>query len=224
MGDREAGGDAGEPARSSRQGRGRGLDAWLAWSRAEPVLALAVVGFCVVAIGALALSLPRGTLTSSRASRGASGASVEAPSSPASVAPRDAPLSRAPASRAPDTEANKPAGPAPGPWVEKAASPSSARGQSLVYRYRTLPPGGESQYEWIAQVQGARSVLDGVEVVTWRMEPAAKNGADFVSRDRAADGFPLFGHGPGGWFELSATVRYRDGAEETLTRRIELFD
>jgi hypothetical protein len=224
MGDPEAGGEAGEPGRSSRHGRGRGLAAWLAWIRAEPVLALAVIGFCVVAIVALALSLPRGTLSRGRTSRGAGGASVVAPASPASVAPRDAPLSRAPVSRAPDSAADTAPGAEPGPWVEKAASPASARGSSLVYRYRTLPPGGESQYEWIAQVQGARSLLDGIEVVTWRMEPAAKNGADFVSRDRAADGFPLFGHGPGGWFELSATVRYRDGAEETLTRRIELFD
>lgn len=224
MGDREAGGDAGEPAPASRQGRGRGLAAWLAWIRAEPFLALAVVGFCVVAIGALALSLPRGTLSSGRTSRGAGGASVDAPASPVPAPPRDDPVSRAPVSRAPASGADRAAGGQPGAWVEKAASPPSARGSSLVYRYRTLPPGGESPYEWIAQVRGARSVLESVEVVTWRMEPAAKNGADFVSRDRAADGFPLFGHGPGGWFELSATIRYRDGAEETLACRVELFD
>jgi hypothetical protein len=224
MGNRDASGDAGEAARSTRLGRGHGLAAWLAWIRAEPVLALAVLGFCVVAVGALVLSLPRGTLSSGRASRGASGASVDAPAPPASVGPRDAPLSRAPVSRAPDSVADRAAGAEPGPWVEKTASAPSVRGSFLVYRYRTLPPGGESKYEWIAQVQGARSVLDGVEVVMWRMEPAAKNGADFVSRDRAADGFPLFGHGPGGWFEVSASIRYRDGAEETLTRRIELFD
>jgi hypothetical protein len=67
-------------------------------------------------------------------------------------------------------------------------------------------------------------MLDDVEVVSWRMEPAAKNGAEFTSRDRAADGFPLFGEGPGGWFGVSARVRYRDGAEESLARRIELPD
>ena len=101
---------------------------------------------------------------------------------------------------------------------------SSARGLALVYRYRTLPPGGESRYEWIVQVRGARPVLEGIEVVSWRMEPAAKNGAEFLSRDRAADGFPLFGDGPGGWFGVFARIRYRDGEEETLSRRIELSD
>ena len=95
---------------------------------------------------------------------------------------------------------------------------------SLGYRYRTLPAGSESRYEWIVQVRGVRSVLDAIDIVSWRMEPAAKNGADFVSRDRAADGFPLFGQGPGGWFGVSATIRYQDGGEETLARRIELSE
>ena len=111
-----------------------------------------------------------------------------------------------------------------GPWVEAAASSPSARGLALVYRYRTLAPGGESRYEWIVQIRGTRPVLDGVDVVRWRMEPAAKNGTDLISRDRAADGFPLFGDGPGGWFGVSATIRYQDGGEETLARRIEFPD
>jgi hypothetical protein len=93
-----------------------------------------------------------------------------------------------------------------------------------VYRYRTLLAGGESKYEWIIHVRGTRPVLGVVDMVSWRMEPAARKGADFVSRDRAADGFPLFGHGSGGWFGISATVRYHDGGEETLTRRIDLAD
>jgi hypothetical protein len=105
--------------------------------------------------------------------------------------------------------------------VEEAATPASSRGLALVYRYRTLPPGGESRYDWIIQLRGARSVLDGVDMVSWAMEPAAKNGNAFISRDRAADGFPLFGHGPGGWFGVTATVRYQDGVEESLQRRIE---
>jgi hypothetical protein len=105
--------------------------------------------------------------------------------------------------------------------VHETDAPPSERGLTVVYRYRTLPSGAESRYEWIIQLRGARPVLDGVELVTWRMEPAAKNGADFESRDRAADGFPLFGHGPGGWFGVTATVRYQDGAEESLPRRIE---
>jgi hypothetical protein len=102
--------------------------------------------------------------------------------------------------------------------------PASPRGVSLVYRYRTLPAGGESRYEWIVQVRGSRPVLDSIDLVNWRMEPAAKNGADFVSRDRAADGYPLLGHGPGGWFGVAATIHYLDGGQETLTRRIELSE
>ena len=73
-------------------------------------------------------------------------------------------------------------------------------------------------------MRGARPVLEGIDVVSWRMEPAAKNDGDLTSRDRAADGFPLFGDGPGGWFGVSAKIRYRDGEEETLSRRIELPD
>ena len=73
-------------------------------------------------------------------------------------------------------------------------------------------------------MRGARPVLEGIELVSWRMEPAAKNGDEFLSRDRAADGFPLFGDGPGGWFGVSARIRYRDGQEETLSRRIELSE
>jgi len=47
--------------------------------------------------------------------------------------------------------------------------------------------------EWIVQVRGPRPLLDAVDVVTWVMEPAAKNDGDLTSRNRAADGFPLFG-------------------------------
>jgi hypothetical protein len=54
------------------------------------------------------------------------------------------------------------------------------------------------------------------------MDPPPKNEGELVSRDRAADGFPLFGDGPGGWFGVSAVARYRDGREETLSRRVEL--
>jgi hypothetical protein len=57
------------------------------------------------------------------------------------------------------------------------------------------------------------------------MDPPPKDGGDdLVSRNRADDGFPLFGDGPGGWFGVSATVRYKDGKQETLSRRIELPD
>jgi hypothetical protein len=185
--------------------------------RAQPLLAAALLAFCVVAIGGLVASLPRGALSVGRTTRSPGGASVSAP-----VPGPPAPPARVPASRAPAAPAEETPSAGPGPWVEKEPSSPSARGLALVYRYRALPPGGESRYEWIVQVGGARSMLDDVEVVSWRMEPAAKNGAEFTSRDRAADGFPLFGEGPGGWFGVSARVRYRDGAEESLARRVEL--
>jgi hypothetical protein len=175
---------------------------------------MAIVGFCAVAVVGLVVSLPRGLWPT----RSAGQAHVTTPAPPA-AADRIPPRTRSSedvASRATPEE--------PGAWVEPAVPPPSSRGVSLAYRYRTLPPGGESRYEWIVQVRGPRSTLEGIDVVGWRMEPAAKNGAEFESRDRAADGFPLFGHGPGGWFGVSATIRYRDGVEETLARRIELSE
>jgi hypothetical protein len=202
-----------------RPSRGGSLAAWLRWIRSQPVLAAALLGFCLVAVGGLVLSLPRGTLLSGRTSRSAGRVSASDPVTQTPVVPREAPAARGPglpATGAPSA--------VPGPWIEMAPSPPSGRGLALVYRYRTLPPGGESRYEWIVQVRGARPVLEGIDVVTWLMEPAAKNDGDLTSRDRAADGFPLFGDGPGGWFGVSARIRYRDGGEETLSRRIELPD
>ena len=203
----------------ARPGRGGVLVAWLGWFRAQPALAVAFLVFCIVAIGGLVLSLPRGTLSTGRTTRSAGSVSVSAPTPRAPTAPAEAP-----ASGAPDSPPDEVAGAVPGPWIVEAPSSPSARGLALAYRYRALPPGGDSRYEWIVQLRGARTVLDGIDVVNWQMEPAAKNGADFISRDRAADGFPLFGHGPGGWFGVSARIRYQDGEEETLTRRIEFSD
>lgn len=209
---------AGSRARPSRAGL---LTMWLGWIRNQPVLAAAFMGFCLVAVGGLVLSLPRGTLSVGRTSRGPQSASPSARVEQAPIAPREAPASRAPNPRSAEAPS---AEPGPGPWVAEAPSPPSRRGLALVYRHRTLPPGGESRYEWIVQVRGAQPVLEAIDVVSWGMEPAAKNGAEFISRDRAADGFPLFGDGPGGWFGVSAKIRYRDGEEETLSRRIELPD
>ena len=209
---------AGTRARPSRVGA---PVTWLGWIRKQPLLAAACLGFCLIAIVGLALNLPRGTLSAGRTSRAPRVASSNAPATETPVAPREAPASRAPSSRGAEAPT---AEPEPGPWVHEAPSAPSPRGLALVYRYRTLPPGGDSRYQWIVQVRGTRPVLDGVELVTWRMEPAAKNDGDLISRDRAADGFPLFGDGPGGWFGVSASIRYRDGAEETLSRRIDLPD
>jgi hypothetical protein len=196
---------------------------WLEWIRLQPGLAAAVLVFCLVAIVGLVLTLPRGALVPIRMRRSTGGASVSEPSMPESREPaaRPEPTARGPG--VPGSESPPPA-PEAGPWVQESPSAPSARGLALAYRYRVLPPGGDSRYEWIVQVRGAASVLEDVEVVTWRMEPAAKNGAEFTSRDRAADGFPLFGSGPGGWFGVSAAVRYKDGGDETLARRIEFPD
>ena len=200
--------------RAGDEGRPRG---YFDWIRSQPILAAALLGFCVVAIVGLVVSVPRG-FWSGRSVRTAH-VGTPAPSIPAAgVGAPDAGRGDAPGS-ARGGESG-----AAGLWVEVAEASTSPRGMSLSYRYRTLPAGSESRYEWIVQVRGVRSVLDAIDIVSWRMEPAAKNGADFVSRDRAADGFPLFGHGPGGWFGVSATIRYQDGGEETLARRIELSE
>src|SRR5262249_15318201 len=109
-----------------------------------------------------------------------------------------------------------------GPWLVQPASSRSPRGVALVYAYRALPPGGESRFEWYVRLEGARSLLEGGERVRWTMDPPPKDGDDLISRNRAGDGFPLLGDGPGGWFGVTATVRYKDGKAETLSRRIEL--
>ena len=189
---------------------------WLAWIRTHPVLAMTVLGFCVVALVGLVMSLPSGLMPRGRTTRPTTNV-------PAIVTTPGAPAER-PASRIPDEPAADAPAAQPGPWIEEVPSPPSARGLALVYRDRLLPPGGESRYEWIVQVRGPRPLLDAVDVVTWVMEPAAKNDGDLTSRNRAADGFPLFGDGPGGWFGVSARVRFKDGTEETVSRRIELPD
>jgi hypothetical protein len=187
---------------------------WLQWVRAQPALAAAVLAFCLIAVGGLLLSVPSGIVP---ADRNAPVAPANAPA----VAPGDtAPSSPAtPPPRAPAGEAA-----ARDPWVVQSASAPSPRGLALVYAYRKLPPGGESRYEWFVRLQGAQSLLEGVDVVRWRMDPPPKDGDDLVSRNRAGDGFPLLGDGPGGWFGVSATVRFKDGTQETLSRRIELPD
>jgi hypothetical protein len=196
--------------------RPRLLAPWLEWIRAQPVLAVAVLVFCVAALAGLVLTLPPGLLSAGRSTGGAD----PAPGSAAEPPPAEsAPTSRA---SAPD---QTPRGEetAPRPWQVNPASTPSPRGLALVYAYRALPPGGESRYEWFVRLEGPRALLEGIEVVRWRMDPPPKDGdGDLVSRDRAGDGFPLMGHGPGGWFGVSATVQFADGGAETLARRIAL--
>jgi hypothetical protein len=181
----------------------------LAWARAHPVLAVAVVAFLVVAVGGGLLLLPR--TEKPRPARGVTTAPPPASGERSSALDTPAPAS------SPDSAAE-------GEEVHASPVAASARGLALTYSYRVLPPGGESRYGWTVWLAGSRPVRDGVDLVTYEMDPPAKNGGQFESRNRAADGFPLFGHGPGGWFGVSATVRYRDGAIETLSRRIELPD
>ena len=206
------------PLRIAQPGATGVVALWLGWIRRQPLLAVALLGFCVVALVGLVMSLPPGLLPAGRTARPARSATDV----PATVTPAATPES--PPSRIPTPPPLEAPAAQPGPWIEEAPSPPSARGLALVYRHRLLPPGGESRYEWIVQVRGPRPVLNAVDVVTWVMEPASKNDGDLTSRNRAADGFPLFGDGPGGWFGVSAKVRFRDGTEETLSRRIELPD
>ena len=204
-----------DPASDDAQGalvrNAPGASAWLGWARANPLLAGTVLVFCAGALAALLLSVPTGLLhsTSHGQSRGAArppGVDEKSVGGSGSWQPEASPSDGA-----------------AGPWVDGgAASPPSPRGLSLVYRYRTLPPGGASRFDWIVQIHGDDAVLGAVDLVTWHMDPPPKDTGELVSRDRARDGFPLFGDGPGGWFGVSATVRFRDGSAETLSRRVEL--
>ena len=190
-----------------------GAGAWLAWARANPLLAGMVLIFCAGALAALLFSLPPGLLRSG--SHGQSRVAARPPAADETAASVGGSGSWQPEASPSDAAA--------GPWSDGGApSPPSPRGLSLVYHYRTLPPGGESRYDWIVQIRGERAVLDGVELVTWHMDPSPKDGGELVSRDRAKDGFPLFGDGPGGWFGVSADVHFKDGTAETISRRVEL--
>jgi hypothetical protein len=212
-GDARLPGRAGEILVPRPRARAEPSGSWSDWVRAQPVLAGALLAFCLFAIGGLMLVVPSGIVP------GDPSHPVEPGSAPPAAEPEDtAPPSRgAPAVQPAERET-----PARVPWTVQPASAPSPRGLALVYAYRALPPGGESRFEWFVRLQGVQSLLDRVDVVRWRMDPPPKDGNDLVSRNRAGDGFPLMGDGPGGWFGVSATVRYKDGKEETLSRRIEL--
>jgi hypothetical protein len=196
---------------------------WWQWVRANPGLAAAVVGFCVAAVVGLVLSIPPGLMSAGRTVR-----TDDARPEEESAMPADEPAAPSPAPPAPAPPAPPSAPPAPvtRPWTVKAPEAErSPRGLGLAYGYRALPPGGESRYEWFVRLEGLRSVVEGIDEVRWQMDPPPKDGGnDLVSRNRAGDGFPLLGDGPGGWFGVVAAVRYKDGKAETLSRRIELPD
>src|SRR5512145_3229048 len=96
---------------------------WLEWVQAQPVLALAVLVFCLTAVGGLVLSLPPGFLS---AGRSADQAPANAPDPVPADTGRRSPA--APADPAPGSEAA-----APSSWVVKPASDPSPRGLALVY-------------------------------------------------------------------------------------------
>jgi hypothetical protein len=191
---------------------------WVRWIQEQPLLTAAVLLFSVTSIGGLVLSLPPGFWSAGRSTRIADPRPASAPEPSASDA--SAPSPATPAEPAPASEAT-----APGSWVVKPPSAPSPRGLALAYAYRPLPPGGDSRFDWFVQIKGLRTLLESVDQVVWRMDPPPRNdGGDLVSRNRAQDGFPLFGDGPGGWFGVTATVHFSDGSVETLSRRIELPD
>ena len=98
---------------------------WLGWIRAQPLLAVALLGFCVVAGVGLLMSLPAGLLPAGRTGSSGPGARrSRRPAVPWESARVAHPERRPPASEPP---------PQPGPWIEegavarprRAASPSS---------------------------------------------------------------------------------------------------
>ena len=99
------------------------------------------------------------------------------------------PRPRGPAPPADPAPAGEPA--APGSWVLKPESAPSPRGLALAYAYRTRSPGGDSRFDWFVQIKGARSLLEEVDQVVWRMDPPPRNdGGDLVSRNRAQRRIP----------------------------------
>jgi hypothetical protein len=185
--------------------------------------------FCLFSIVGLVMSIPPGMRSAGRSSRVTDVPPPSAPRPEPTAAPTRkpaVPVETPPAARKP-VAPEPPKAPvetpaAEGAWVRSSPSPASPRGLALVYAYRTLPPGGDSRFEWYVRLQGSRSLLDDVDMVIWRMDPPPKNDGELISRNRAGDGFPLMGDGPGGWFGVAATVRYKDGKQETLSHRIEM--
>ena len=90
------------PASPRARPGGAGLLAmWLGWIRNQPVLAAAFLGFCLVAVGGLVLTLPRGTLSVGRHEPEPPGCIAESRRwTQTPIAPREAPVSRAPNPRA----------------------------------------------------------------------------------------------------------------------------
>jgi hypothetical protein len=201
--DRADGGRASSPRSEALQPRGGPAGAqpagsWWAWVRAHPTLALAVPVFCLFSIVGLVMSIPPGMRSAGRSSRvtdvgepGSPGSEPSAAPAPKPAGPAETPpAARKPAAPEPaKTPAEAP--PAKGSWVRSSPSPASPRGLALVYVYRTLPPGGDSRFEWYVRLQGAPSLLDGVDMVIWHMDPPLKNDGELISRNRADDGFPL---------------------------------
>jgi len=195
--------------------------AWIAWARENVLLAGTVVAFCGGAIVVLAFSVPVGTLRSNLSGPTRSSARTSQSGRPPGSSPGSS-GSWTPAAPPPPEPLAGNSG--PGPWVAQSTTAPSSRGLALVSHYRRLPPGGGSRYEWVVQIRGSEGVLGDVDLVTWRMDPPPKDHGDLVSWDRAKEGFPLFGDGPGGWFSVSATITFKDGNTETLSRRVELPD
>jgi hypothetical protein len=196
-----------------RVARDAAAGSWREWIRAQPALAAGVLLFCVVSIGGLWLALPGG-LRSDRI--------VQEPTpGPPASAPEE-PVSRIPGSPAGSPAAESEVSDGSGPWQWHSPGASSARGLALVYAYRTRPPGDDSRFDWYVRLVGPKAVLEDIDHVRWQMDPPPRDGAELISRNRAGDGFPLMGDGPGGWFGAVAVVRYKGGGEETLSRRIEM--
>src|SRR5262245_60828028 len=140
-----------------------GALAWVAWARANPFLAAMVAVFCAGSLAAMLLTLPTGFLRSAPPGqrRGAT-----------QPAARDQP---SPAGASGSWQHEATADAVSGPWVDGAPAPPSPRGLRLAYRYRTRPPGSESRFDWIVQVRGDGALLDGVELVTWQMDPSPRS-------------------------------------------------
>ena len=210
---------AGTRARPSRVGA---PVTWLGWIRKQPLLAAACLGFCLIAIVGLALNLPRGTLSAGRTSRAPRVASSNAPATETPVAPREAPVSRAPqrpGRRGPDRGAGaRSLGPRgavgavasrPGP---RLSLPDAAAGRRLPVRVDRPGAGHPAGAGWDRRGE----LADGAGREERRRPHLAGSRGRRVSACSAT--------GPAAGSACPPAIRYRDGAEETLSRRIELSD
>ena len=161
----QPGNEAVEPR--ARSGRAGPSASWLQWIRAHPALAVAVLVFCLTAVGGLVLSIPPGIMSTGRSGRLADRGRRTCPR-PCRRTPRRG--IRGPPPTRPRTARRSPG--TPGSWSPRPRRRLEAWPWSTpTERSR---PAGESRYEWFVRLQGPRSLLEEVNVVDGNEETLSR--------------------------------------------------